>query len=262
MSTTGRRAESRGEARRRAASARWRVPRSRGATAGTLLVALGLWGALIPFIGPYFDYGFGPDTTWTWSAAKFWLEVLPGIATIVGGLLLMRSTTRVLAAAGGWLASVAGAWFIIGPSISALWNPGTLGRPMGGPKTGAAEWIGMFYGLGSVILFLGAAALGRLSVVGLRDARAADARAGAADARAGAGGPVTGPDGTTGAPGPTGTPGAGTLGGWRSGGFHRRGRHAPDASASGPDAAPSSTRGPSGGGGWPGDESEPPGGAR
>jgi hypothetical protein len=205
--------------RRRATGARWRVPRSRGAIAGALLVPLGLWGSLIPFIGPYFDYGFGADATWTWTAARFWLQVLPGIATVAGGILLALSATRVLAAAGGWLASVAGAWFIIGPSISALWNPGTLGRPMGGPKLAAAEWIGMFYGLGTVVLFLGATALGRLSVIGLRDVRAAEARA-------------VGPGPESGAPARTERAGmTGPLSGWRSGGVHRRGRRTPGAPA-------------------------------
>ena len=30
------------------------VPRSRGAICGLLLVLLGVWGALIPLVGPYF----------------------------------------------------------------------------------------------------------------------------------------------------------------------------------------------------------------
>jgi|GEM_PF-1339617 len=249
-----------GEARgrRRAGGARWHVPRSRGATAGTLLVVLGLWGSLIPFVGQYFGYGFGANETWTWHAARFWLQVLPGIAAVVGGLLLALSTTRVVALAGGWLACAAGAWFIIGPQIAALWNPGSLGTPMGGPKLAAAEWIGSFYGLGTVILFLGATALGRLSVVGVRDARAAAARRDdtrpvdgrAAGARSSDGRPadVGVGDARTG-----GTRQAGPLGGWRTGGIHRRGRRTPErptaraGEASGPDA-------PS----WP-DEPGPPG---
>ena len=39
--------------------------RSRGAFSGFLLILLGLWGALIPFVGPYFHYrlhaGYGLD---------------------------------------------------------------------------------------------------------------------------------------------------------------------------------------------------------
>jgi hypothetical protein len=39
-----------------------RVPRSRGALSGVVLVLLGAWGALIPFIGPYFQFAYTPGT--------------------------------------------------------------------------------------------------------------------------------------------------------------------------------------------------------
>jgi hypothetical protein len=58
---------------------RGRIPRSRGAVIGLLLVILGVWGALIPFIGPNFDFAYTPGQAWT--AARGWLEVLPGVAT-------------------------------------------------------------------------------------------------------------------------------------------------------------------------------------
>ena len=66
--------------------------RSRGAASGFLLVLLGLWGALIPFIGPYFHFAYTPDSAWTYSTARLWLEILPGAAVFLGGLLLMIAT--------------------------------------------------------------------------------------------------------------------------------------------------------------------------
>src|SRR2546421_12923996 len=38
-----------------------RIPRSRGALSGVLLILLGAWGGLIPFIGPYFHYATHPQ---------------------------------------------------------------------------------------------------------------------------------------------------------------------------------------------------------
>ena len=38
-----------------------RVPRSRGAMSGALLVLLGLWGGLVPLIGPYVHFAYTPD---------------------------------------------------------------------------------------------------------------------------------------------------------------------------------------------------------
>ena len=77
-----------------------RVPRSRGAMSGVLLVLLGAWGALIAFIGPYFDYSYRSDATWDWTSQRGWLEVLPGVVTMVGGLVLLRSGSRIGASLG------------------------------------------------------------------------------------------------------------------------------------------------------------------
>lgn len=152
-----------------------RVPRSRGAVSGLLLILLGAWGALIPFIGPYLDYSYGTDQTWHWTTARLWLEVLPGIATALGGLLLLISANRIRGSFGGWLAALAGAWFVVGTTLAPLLHLGNIGQPLSQTDRGrAAAQIGYFNGLGAVILFLAAFALGRLAVVGVRDLRAAE----------------------------------------------------------------------------------------
>src|SRR6201990_493973 len=90
------------------------MPRSRGAVSGLLLVILGVWGALIPFVGPHFNFAYTPDKNWAWSTARGWLEVVPRAATVVGCLLLILAGNRISAILGGWLAVLAGAWFVIG----------------------------------------------------------------------------------------------------------------------------------------------------
>jgi hypothetical protein len=164
-----------------------RVPRSRGAVSGLLLILLGAWGALIPFIGPYLDYSYGTDQSWHWTAARGWLEVLPGAVTAFGGLLVLISANRIRGSLGGWLAALAGAWFVLGQTLAPLLHLGNIGQPLSQTNRGrAAAQVGYFYGLGVVILFLAAFALGRLAVVGLRDLRAAerDERLAAEQARA------------------------------------------------------------------------------
>lgn len=71
--------------------------RSRGAFSGLLLILLGLWGALIPFVGPYFHFAYTPDTAWTYTTGRLWLEILPGAAVFLGGFLLMIATGRHVA---------------------------------------------------------------------------------------------------------------------------------------------------------------------
>jgi hypothetical protein len=152
------------------------MARSRGAVTGLLLMILGAWGAIIPFIGHSFGYGFTPDNTWTWTAARGWLEVLPGCAAFVGGFLLTTSGNRLSAMVGGWLAAAAGAWFVLGTVISPWWSAGNIGTPVGNANHAVWERIGMFSGLGVAIVFLAAMALGRASVIGIRDIEAARAR--------------------------------------------------------------------------------------
>lgn len=161
-----------------------RVPRSRGALSGVMLVLLGAWGALIPFIGPYFHYAYTPGHTWTYTPARFWLEIVPGAAAAAGGLILLATANRALAAFGAWLAALAGAWFVIGPALSALWASSSfprIGVPAGGMLLRTVEQIGFFTGLGAVIIFFAALALGRMTVVAAQDTQLAAARTG--DAR-------------------------------------------------------------------------------
>jgi hypothetical protein len=148
--------------------------RSRGAFSGFLLMLLGLWGALIPFVGPYFHYAYTPDKAWTYNTGRLWLELLPGAAVFLGGFLLMIARGRHIALFGALLAAAAGAWFTLGPVLSPLWNNNV---PMGGsPAAGTVymrimEQLGFYTALGVVIVFVAGAALGRIASVasGIRE---------------------------------------------------------------------------------------------
>lgn len=154
------------------ASGRMAIARSRGAASGLLLIVLGAWGALIPFVGPYFNFAYDPNVAWTWTSARGWLEVLPGAVTVLGGLLLVLSRNRATAIFGGWLAVVAGAWFVVGRAFASPLQLGDFGSPASNTMTGQlAIELGFFSGLGALIIFFGAMALGRVSVRSLRDVR-------------------------------------------------------------------------------------------
>jgi hypothetical protein len=170
------------------------IPRSRGAASGLLVIVLGAWGALVPFLGPAFDFAYDQGQGAAWSAARGWLEVLPGVVAVVGGLLLVQSQNRATAMLGGWLSVVAGAWFVVGRVVATTLTIGEIGRPVAETETKAA-WLELtyFYGLGAAIVFLGAMALGRLSVRSVRDVGYAKKSAARRDRRA------DGVDETTGA---------------------------------------------------------------
>ncbi len=146
------------------------MPRSRGSLSGLLLVILGAWGALIPFVGPHFNFAYTPDQDWAWSTARGWLEVLPGAATVVGGLLLIVAGNRITAVLAGWLAVLAGAWFVVGGEVAPLLGIGSAGDPIAATeRKRAALEVSYFSGLGALIIFVGGVALARTAVRLARD---------------------------------------------------------------------------------------------
>lgn len=168
-------------AENRRPSALW-MPRSRGALSGLILVVLGVWGALIPFVGPHFNFAYTPGQDWAWTTARGWLEVLPGAAAVLAGLLLIFSGNRITAMVGGWLAVLAGAWFVIGGEVAPMLGIGSAGDPIAASdRKRALLEVSYFSGLGAVIIFVGAAAVARLAVRSARDVealtRVAEARA-------------------------------------------------------------------------------------
>jgi hypothetical protein len=141
-----------------------------------LLALLGIWGGLIPLVGPYVHYAYTPDHAWTFTSGRVWLEILPAAGTLLGGLILLASRFRPMALLGASLAAASGAWFAVGSALAPLWTntAAAQGFPVGGHLARAMEQIGYFTGLGVAIVCIASVALGRLSLVSLRDANAAE----------------------------------------------------------------------------------------
>jgi hypothetical protein len=144
-----------------------RIRRTHGIFGGLLVALLGIWGGIIPFVGPYFNYAYTPDTAWTYSSGRLWLEILPGAGALLGGLLMMWAQSRHTALFGSFLAIASGAWFALGNIVAPLW---TTANPAGVPvSTGTTmrilEQVGFFTGLGLVIVLLAAMVAGRVTAV-------------------------------------------------------------------------------------------------
>ena len=153
-----------------------RVRRSRGAFSGVLLILLGLWGGLVPLVGPYLHYAYQPDKAWTITSGRIWLELVPAAGAIVGGVMLLASKLRPFALFGAVLAAVSGGWFALASVVVRFWmkTPPAQGTPVGGEIARAAEQLGFFTGLGVVIVCVAAVAIGRFSVISVRDSRLAE----------------------------------------------------------------------------------------
>lgn len=145
------------------APGRLAMPRRRGAATGLLITIGGIWCAVIPFIGHYFDFVVGPDNAWDMTTGRFWLSLLPGVVAAVGGLMLMRSSNRASAALGAQLALAAGIWLVIGRELSQFWSTSWAEAPLGGTTRQALELLLYFTGTGAAITALAGIAFGRVS---------------------------------------------------------------------------------------------------
>src|SRR6516225_4264515 len=93
------------------------IPRSRGGICGVLLILLGLWGGLAPFVGPYFHFGFTPDSAWHYNSARLYYSIIPGAAALLAGVLVLLTRNRAAGIAGGILGVLSGIWFVLGEGL-------------------------------------------------------------------------------------------------------------------------------------------------
>jgi hypothetical protein len=168
------------------------IPRSRGSLTGFILVVLGAWGALAPFVGPAFKFGFTPDTIWHYTQGRLYLSLLPGGAVLLMGLIIMATRSRWLGGLCGVIAALAGAWFIAGAALIKLLPASlgvgsvTAGTPIGTSLTRITLTdLAFFTGVGAAIVFFAALAVGRFSMVAHDDYVRAEQLADATAARAG-----------------------------------------------------------------------------
>ena len=154
-----------------------RIPRRRGIVCGLLLILLGLWGGLAPFVGPYLHFGYTPDKVWTYNSGRLYYAIIPGAAVLVGGLLATATRNRGVGVFGGILAALGGAWFGIGQTFTTIVLKRSIsaGSPIlwsgAGPDSVRTyvETLSMVAGLALVVVFLAALVIGRFSMLAAAD---------------------------------------------------------------------------------------------
>lgn len=157
------------------------TPRSRGCVSGLILIVLGTWGGIAPYAGPAFGYGFEPDRAWAFNQGRLVLSALPGAVTLVAGLVIALTRSRGLGGVLAVIAALGGAWFVVGEWALKLLPPSTsafaisAGKPIGTTvRQVALTEIGCFWGVGALIVFFAGLALGRFSIIALKDGQQPD----------------------------------------------------------------------------------------
>jgi hypothetical protein len=154
-----------------------RIPRRRGVVCGLLLILLGLWGGLAPFVGPYFHIGYTPDKVWDYNNGRLYYSIVPAAAVLLGGLLAAVTRNRGLGVFGGLLAALGGAWLAIGQGFTAIVLKRSIasGKPIlrsGETLTSLhayVEMLALFAGLGLLVVFIAALVMGRFSLLAAAD---------------------------------------------------------------------------------------------
>lgn len=139
-------------------------------SAGLLVVLLGAWGGIVPFVGPIFGFSADGSASWSWDLPHALLNLVPGAVAVAGGLLAIAvgqpvsRSRRALLAIGGLVAAVCGAWFVIGP---VAWPVLAHARVFvnARPLTELAYWIGYSLGPGALLIGMGAFLFGRPRIV-------------------------------------------------------------------------------------------------
>jgi hypothetical protein len=152
------------------------VPRSRGSLSGLILILLGAWAGLAPFIGPYL-LGLAPDIAWKATEGRIYMSALPGGVALFCGLLVTASSSRGFGGFSAFVAALAGGWLIVGnqvintlpTSVSAPINRSELIIVTGSRTRLELVLMSTYTGVGALIVFFAAIALGRFSVVAYKD---------------------------------------------------------------------------------------------
>lgn len=120
---------------------------------GVLIILFGLFSMVLPFVGPLFGFGMGPDPAWVLTEARMFRHLIPGAAIVVGGIMLLPSV-RASRVIGAVLAVLGGIWVTIAPVVLGRLDEGTptlleMARP-----------LTYHFGTGLIITGLAAFALG------------------------------------------------------------------------------------------------------
>lgn len=128
---------------------------------GLVLVVLGAWAGILPYVGPLFGFRMDGTPSWTWTTAHWELNLAPGALVLLGGVLLLAGR-RGSTALGGLFAVLGGAWLVVGPLFASLWlTSGAQTRVASSTLAAAMRPLGYHYGTGLVIVVLGAWVIGR-----------------------------------------------------------------------------------------------------
>lgn len=133
---------------------------------GFLLLLVGAWAGIVPFVGPIFGYNATGGGKWLWNLTHALLWLAPGAVAVLVGLAMMvragrvgAGLSRALPLWGGFLAACCGAWLVIGPLAWRLLE-GRYPFRTASPFRELVNQIGYSFGPGALLVLFGGLAMG------------------------------------------------------------------------------------------------------
>jgi hypothetical protein len=147
----------------------WERPVGIGFT-GLLALLVGAWGAVAPYVGPYFGFRPTAHDPWVTSLDNGLLHLVPGAVAAAAGLMLLGMGPARRSVRGGAftlpavMLLAAGAWFVIGPIA---WPTFESGAPFAVGVSATRNLLNVAcssFAVGLVLVMLGGMALKAASV--------------------------------------------------------------------------------------------------
>jgi hypothetical protein len=134
---------------------------------GLLVLLLGAWGGIVPFVGPLFGYRSTGSGSFAWTAPHVFLYLIPGAVAMFFALVLMGSATerRARFSLSKELAALVviacGAWFVLGPAVWPIFSSSAAFGHATGALARFVNFLGYNLGPGLLLAVFGAMALVR-----------------------------------------------------------------------------------------------------
>lgn len=137
------------------------------ALVAVLVILVGAWGGIVPFLGPSIHFNADGSSAWHLSLRHELLWLAPGALALLMGILLLAHVRKVKSKNArfgsvwtGFLTALSGAWFVAGPlAWPVLKSSETVFRPAT-PTHELLYQLGWSLGPGIVLILLGGCAIG------------------------------------------------------------------------------------------------------
>jgi hypothetical protein len=144
-----------------------RVPVGRLGSVGVLMLLVGAWGGIIPFVGPVFGYSADGASSWHWNLSHALLWLAPGAAACVAAAIVLGLVPFAAIDRGGpgvaivgFFAVACGAWFVIGPVAWPVLYSSTPVFVHSSPLRELGYQVGYAFGPGVLLAAVGGITIG------------------------------------------------------------------------------------------------------